>query len=182
MKLSLYGVHISRILAIAAGFAILVVSILSATTNPRAASQPSFFGPIVPETKVEYYLPYPGILPDSPVYKIKAMRDQIRLWITFDPIQKAKLQLLYADKRINAAKTLLEGGKPDLAISTATKAEKYLEKAVRTSLGNREMLVVLAKSIAKHKEILKIFQPPLENALETNELMAQRVAQALLEN
>ncbi|MDP1743707.1 MAG: DUF5667 domain-containing protein [Candidatus Amesbacteria bacterium] len=186
MKLSLYSVHISRILAIAMGIAILVVSILSATTNPQAASQPSFFGPSVPvtvtETKVEYYLPYPGILPDSPVYKIKAVRDQIKLWTTFDPIKKAKLQLLYADKRINAAKALMEGGKSALAISTATKAEKYLESAVKSSLSNKEMLTVLAKSVAKHHEILKTFQPPLEMALKTNELMAQQVAQALLEN
>lgn len=182
MKLSLYRVHISRILAIAAGFAILVVSILSATTNPKAASQPSFFGPVVPEVKVEYYLPYPGILPDSPVYKIKAVRDQIRLWTTFDPTKKARLQLLYADKRINAARVLMEGGKSALAISTATKAEKYLESAVKASLYNKEMLTVLAKSIARHKEILKTLQPPLETALKTNELMAQQVAQALLEN
>lgn len=182
MKLSWYSVHITRILAIAVGFAILLVSIMSITTFPKAASEPSFFGPSVPETKVEYYLPYPGILPDSPVYKVKAVRDQAKLWITFDPIKKAKLQLLYADKRINAAKALMEGGKSALAISTATKAEKYLESAVKASLTNREMLVVLAKSIAKHKEILKTFQPPIETALKTNELMAQQVAQALLEN
>ena len=59
MKLSLYSVHISRILAIAMGIAILVVSILSATTNPQAASQPSFFGPSVPDKELRNNLLHP---------------------------------------------------------------------------------------------------------------------------
>jgi hypothetical protein len=182
MKLSWYSTHLTRFLAIAVGFVILLVSIMSITTYPKAASEPPFFGPSAPESKVEYYLPYPGILPDSPIYKIKAVRDQIKLWTTLDSIKKARLQLLYADKRINAALALKEGGKQVLAVSTATKAEKYLESAVKASLYNKEMLIILSKSLAKHREILKTFLPPLETALKTNELMSQRVAQALLEN
>ena len=71
--------------------------------------------------KVEYYLPYPGILPDSPLYKIKAIRDRVQLVLTFDEVQKAERELLYADKRVGAAWALADGGKADLAVSTATK-------------------------------------------------------------
>ncbi len=180
MKMTLLGAHISRFLAILLGIAIMLVSVLSISASPKAAE---LLGP------VEYYLPYPGILPDSPLYKLKAVRDQLRLWITFDPTKKAERQLLYADKRINAAKVLNEGGKSTLAISTATKAEKYLEQSVNLTLqllksgtDVKSLLLTQAKSTAKHHEILITFQPPLEMALKTNELLSQQIAQALLEN
>ena len=183
MKTKLLGAHISRFLAILFGIIILIVSLLSTTSKPQAASLE------LATTTVQYYLPYPGILPDNPLYKAKAVRDQVLLWTTFDPVKKAERQLLYADKRIYAAKVLLDGGKTKLAESTATKAEKYLEQSVnasirllKTGVDVKSLLLTQAKSTAKHQEILKTFQPPLENALKTNELMSQQVAQALLEN
>lgn len=181
MKMTLLGAHISRFLAILLGIAIMLVSVLSISASPKAAEP---LGPVV-----MYYLPYPGILPDNPLYKIKAMRDQLRLWITFDPVKKAERQLLYADKRINAAKALNEGGKQALAISTATKAEKYLERSVNLTLqllksgtDVKSLLLTQAKSTAKHHEILVTFEPPLEMAIKTNELLSQQISQALLEN
>lgn len=183
MKTKLLGVHISRFLAILFGIIILIVSLLSTTSKPQAASTE------LATTTVQYYLPYPGILPDNPLYKAKAVRDQVLLWITFDPGKKAERQLLYADKRINAAKALNEGGKSALAESTATKAEKYLEQSVNLSLkllksgtDVKSLLMTQAKSTAKHHEILVTFQPSLEMALKTNELLAQQISQALLEN
>jgi hypothetical protein len=87
---------------------------------------------------MEYYLPYPGILPDSPLYKIKALRDKIDLWFTFNPVEKATKELQYADKRINAAIFLMQGGKASLGVSTATKAEKYLESAAGLAVGEEK--------------------------------------------
>lgn len=85
---------------------------------------------ITPQLKIEYFLAYPGVLPDSPLYKIKMIRDQIVLWLTTDAGRRAELFLLYADKRIGAGKVLIEGNQVPLGISTLTKGAKYLERAI----------------------------------------------------
>jgi len=111
--------------------------------------------------KVDYYLPYPGILPDHPLYWLKMFRDRLMLLLTQDPQVKLEKLMVYADKRLGAAKVLIEGGKVQLGITTATKGEKYLEqvvsqwqilkKANKTTLETKERL---NKEFAKHKEIL----------------------------
>jgi len=82
-----------------------------------------------PTPTIDYVLPYPGVLPDSPFYTIKMIRDRIVLLLTTDPINKTEKLLLYADKRLGAAQALFEGNKANLGASTVTKAEKYLEQA-----------------------------------------------------
>ena len=148
--------------AVVFGLAVLVLSILAAV-NPLVVfpHQDATSGGILVE-KVEYYLPYPGLLPDSPFYKLKAVRDKIGLWLTWDEEKKAERELFLADKRINAAAALFEGGKEELAIATATKAEKYLEAAISraTKLKNegkdvKSVLGVMAKSVAKHEELME---------------------------
>jgi hypothetical protein len=69
--------------------------------------------------------------------------------------------LLFADKRIGAAKSLVEGGKQELGVTTLTKAEKYLERAVNQEKVAREkgkdtiaFLEKMAKSSLKHEELL----------------------------
>lgn len=116
---------------------------------------------LTPAPKVEYYLVYPGILPDHPLYKIKAVRDRIWLWLTTDLVKKSELLLLYADKRIGASKVLIEGNKIDLGISTVWKAEKYLEQAAEkakepkdNSLAKEQLKNRLEKASLKHEEIL----------------------------
>lgn len=93
---------------------------VSATSAPTIAVQP----------KIEYFLAYPGILPDNPLYKIKMIRDKVWLWLTTEKVRRAELYLLYADKRVGAGKVLVEGNQVPLGISTLTKGEKYLEKAI----------------------------------------------------
>lgn len=85
---------------------------------------------ITPQPKIEYFLAYPGILPDNPLYKIKMVRDQVLLWLTTDAGRRAELLLLYADKRAGAGKVLVEGNQVPLGISTLTKGVKYLERAI----------------------------------------------------
>lgn len=111
--------------------------------------------------KVDYYLPYPGILPDHFLYPVKMIRDKLLVFFTTEPLKRAELFLLFADKRIGAAKSLIEGGKQELGITTLTKAEKYLEKAVsQERLANekgketRSFLEKLAKASLKHEELL----------------------------
>jgi len=117
----------------------------------------------VPEkekTAVDYYLPYPGILPDHPLYWLKMIRDKIMLTITKDPTEKMHRMLLYADKRIGAAKALVDGGKKELGVTTATKAEKYIEQVVSEYKNlpedkiTPELTTRLSKATAKHMEVL----------------------------
>ncbi|EKD57907.1 MAG: hypothetical protein ACD_57C00104G0001 [uncultured bacterium] len=113
---------------------------------------------------LDYYLPYPGILPDHPLYWLKMVRDRIMLWTTRDPLQQFQRLLHYSDKRIGAAKALIEGGQPELGVTTATKAEKYLERAVNQykkldALGkiNPETEEQLERAVEKHQELIEGF-------------------------
>lgn len=112
---------------------------------------------------IDYYLAFPGrILPDSPLWPVKAIRDRIWLWITTNPSRRAELKLLFADKRVAMSKILFEKGKPEIGYSTLTKAEKYLEEAVDQEKENRkegidtsEFLNRIAKASLKHAQIIE---------------------------
>lgn len=82
------------------------------------------------DQEVLYYLPYPGILPDHPVYWTKMLRDRIVELLTTNNEKRVDLWILYADKRLGAAKVLVEGNKAEQGVLTATKANGYLTKAV----------------------------------------------------
>lgn len=81
-------------------------------------------------TTVEYQLPYPGILPGSPLYSVKMIRDRVVELLTSDSVKKANFYLLQADKRTASALMLYEKGDDRLAETTLTKAQKYLEKSL----------------------------------------------------
>lgn len=109
----------------------------------------------------DYYLPYPGILPDHPLYWLKMARDRISLALIREPLVHFEKLLLFADKRIGAAEVLIKGRKFFLGVSTASKAEIYLERAVAefealqkqgqtTAILNDQ----IEKAVAKHKEVL----------------------------
>lgn len=106
------------------------VSVLKFYVSPSPQTTPSLQATPTPTPKINYYLPYPGILPDNPFYKIKMLRDQIWLLLTTDPVKKAELLLLFADKRVGAGEVLIRGNKVSLGISTLIKGEKYFERAM----------------------------------------------------
>ncbi|MDO8551375.1 MAG: DUF5667 domain-containing protein [bacterium] len=123
------------------------------TPSPAVTPTPS---------EVDYFLPYPGILPDNILYSVKMARDKVMLMFTFDPLKKADLMLLFADKRLGAGRALVEGGKTNLGIETLTKGEKYLEQASNQGLqAGKEgknagpFFEKLAKASLKHGETLK---------------------------
>ena len=110
---------------------------------------------------VNYALTWPGILPDHFLYPLKMVRDRLWLGLTSDPQDKAELLLKMADKRVWASQMLLDKGKEDKALTTATKAEKYLERAVSQAKVAQEKgkdvgylwdRLVLASQ--KHEEVL----------------------------
>lgn len=111
--------------------------------------------------EVDYFLAYPGILPGHILYPVKMVRDRIWLWLTVDSLRKAEVLLLFADKRLGAGKALIEGGKEELGISTLTKAEKYLERAINQEKIAKEkgketgeFLEKLEKATLKHEAVL----------------------------
>jgi len=80
--------------------------------------------------KVQYDLPYPGILPDNPLYFLKAVRDNLWGFFITDPLKKSDYDLLMADKRLVSSEYLLNEGKTDLAITTLSKAGNYFDQAI----------------------------------------------------
>jgi len=112
--------------------------------------------------KVEYTLPFPGMLPDHPLYFLKRFRDTILEKLISDPIRKAEFYVLQGDKRLQMGVSLFATGKAPLGESTVSKAEKYLELAAtglssyKKSGGVVPTYVVerLEKSTAKHQEVI----------------------------
>jgi hypothetical protein len=151
-------------------FVILTVSVLESSSVSY-----SFTAPISPtalsdektNNEVNYIFPYAGrVLPDSPFWRLKALRDKVWYFISPSPLKKAELALLFSDKRLVAAKELLEDNKIDLAISTLTKGEKYLETAVEQEIIARSegfdtslFLNKLILSSLKHREIIENLMP-----------------------
>lgn len=111
-------------------------------------------------TSVNYDLPYPGILPDHPLYKLKVLRDRITLFLIRDTQKKAEHHLLLADKRIQMANILIDKGKVELAKETALKGENEYTLLVfmfkdRNERPSKELFSRLEKAAQKHQEILK---------------------------
>ena len=145
--------------------AILFISVLRAASVNYAFSLPSEKTLGQSDTKeinINYTLPYPGrILPDHPLWPLKALRDKLWLLVTVNPSRKAELVLLFADKRLSSSKILFEREKPELAFSTLSKGEKYLEEAVSLEVKNRkkgfdtkEFLAKAANAALKHREVI----------------------------
>jgi hypothetical protein len=142
--------------------------------------------------EVVYVLPYPGILPDHPLYFVKTVRDRIIDWVTRDNIKKAEYYLLFSDKRVAMAESLARKGKDNLAISTYSKAEKYFQKIIgllteakkQGASPNSEFINNLRLSNRKHYEVgqilLKIL--PQGSSEEINQVlkMNQEIKQQLV--
>lgn len=127
----------------------------------KEATGPGMMGKVKMK-KSEYVLPYPGILPDHPLYALKKLRDGILDKLIVDPIRKAEFYILQSDKHLNMTVFLLDKGNAALAGGTSQSAEQFMEKAVKifTKLkaeGKEIPTYVLEKltnSIQKHIEVL----------------------------
>jgi len=112
---------------------------------------------------IEYQLPYPGILPGSPLYSIKMIRDRIIETLTSDPFKKANFYLLQSDKRTASALMLYEKGDEKMAETTLTKAQKYLEKSLSKATEAKnsgkdvgDIFARIKDSAAKQKQEIEI--------------------------
>ncbi|HVF69165.1 MAG TPA: DUF5667 domain-containing protein [Xanthomonadales bacterium] len=122
---------------------------------------------------VNYQLSYPGLLPDHPLYFLKAGRDRIMSFFISKPLKKAEFNLIQADKRVEASFLLSKkgGDKIDLAQSTFSKAENYFEDAIDNTAAAKaqgmntiELSQKLHDSNQKHQQILKDMTEKLSEA------------------
>lgn len=90
----------------------------------------SFFTRSVLAQEINYHFPYPGILPDHPLYPLKIIRDKIYDFFLLDKTKKTEFKLLMADKRFYMAVILFDKGKPLLAETSVSKASKYYQEGV----------------------------------------------------
>lgn len=129
----------------------------SISSNPQGATKSA--------EKIEYALPYPGILPDNPLYFLKALRDRIIGFLITDQLKKAEFNLLTSDKRIYAALLLSEKGKDQMTVDTLSKSNNYFHNALSSTdeakkVGKNADIVLhnLELSVQKHKEALLMIE------------------------
>lgn len=142
--------------------ATLLSLVFASAVFPVAADEVS--PPLTPSpSPVAYQLPYPGMLPDNPLYFIKVIRDAVWSFLISSPLKKADFDLLQADKRVNASYLLVtqEKGKAELAEMTFSKGENYFDAALlQTANAKKQGMdigdIVKRLSVAnlKHKETL----------------------------
>ena len=101
-----------------------------------------------PAAQIEYAFPYPGLLPDHPLYVFKAMRDRVVSFFIKDSMKKASFDLLQSDKRVEASVMLAQKDKKhaSLVVSTFSKADNYFEEAIRN----------IAKAKAEKKDVASL--------------------------
>lgn len=91
------------------------------------ATESSVIGP----QRINYELPYPGILPDNPFYFLKMIRDNMVKMLINDHLTRAKFSLENAEKRVFAGKLLIDKGKDELALETISKGVNYLNDTLK---------------------------------------------------
>ena len=136
---------------------IFIIFIVFLYAHPVFAQTPAF------PTPVDYKLPYPGILPDHPLYRFKKIRDFIIYSLNRSPQKRIELNLLFADKKIVMAQTLLEKRETDLAVDTLLDSQMDLFKAASLLpvLSEKNILPVglsdkISLSSQKHSEIINM--------------------------
>lgn len=115
------------------------------------------------EEKNDYLLPYPGILPDHPLYFLKSLRDKILEALIVDPLRKSEFYLLQADKRLNMGVSFATKGVQDKAAQMVTEAEAFMDTTMKglAAFKNSGSQVPgstidrLEKALAKHIEVLE---------------------------
>lgn len=124
----------------------------------------------VSPTPVDYKLPFPGILPDHPLYPLKRLRDKILISMTSKPVKKVEIYLLFSDKNLVMGQLLWERAKYDLGLKTFEESEQLLLKSavslVKLKQGNNlppGLADKIELSGKKHGEIILSLQGSPQN-------------------
>lgn len=113
-------------------------------------------------SKVNYELAYPGLLPDSPLYFLKALRDMVVGFLINNPAQRAQFDLLTSDKRMRAGQMLVAKKEDGLAVTTISKSNNYFNEALnslaKAKSSGKDISSIASSmklSIQKHQEVMK---------------------------
>lgn len=137
---------------------------LSPSLVPTATPTP------IPQ-KVDYQLPYPGLLPDNPLYTFKAVRDKVIEFLISDPAKKAEFYLLASDKRVNTGYYLILKNQDDMGVLYISKSNNYLSMAEGQARLAKErgagVMQTIKASIRKHAEVIDQAKPKLDKKNRT---------------
>ncbi len=126
------------------GLSILVlVLFILAPTIKAVTVQPAKISPTKASvenklSEVNYTLPYPGILPDHPLYFVKLLRDQILELLIVDKLRKLEFFVLVADKHVAMVAELVQKENMDLAGTILVRGVDYFAKALTTGKAYQE--------------------------------------------
>jgi len=156
----------------------LVVIILSVTfliSLQSAYAEDSLSPTASPNPTVDYFLPYPGILPDNPLYFMKALRDKVVSFFISNPLKKAEFNLLMADVRLNSAQYLFAKGenKYSLAETTISKGENYfynslimVNEAKQQGMPINDFASKLKVASRKHQQVIRELENKSSGAIK----------------
>jgi hypothetical protein len=166
-------------LAFVFGIGILLVSLF------MSASQVSSSGQNTDDHQLYFNR---TILPDHMLYPALMVVDRIQLETASD-YERIFKDIEYAHRRLEYAEELLALNKQDLALTTLTKAEKYLANAVhdaRQIHASESVILRIAKAIEYHDKRLKELSPQftsdadravIDRHLRENEALLKSLAQ-----
>jgi len=105
----------------------------------------------------------PGLLADSPLYFLKGWGRAFRLFFAFNPLEKAKLELKFANEDVLAVKDLCgEKGKCELARKHYEQFHYHFQKALQR----------MEKAKRKGKDIEELVEKLKENHLHQQQVLA----------
>lgn len=147
-----------------------VVSVSFAQENPVSSETAQ----VVPQ-KSTYTLPFPGMLPDNPLYFLKELRDGVIGFLISDPLKKAEFDLLKANKKIAEGVFLVNHKQNDeLAVSSVEEGNAFFADAItqiqtakQNGMDTTALLGEMKSSAQKHEEVLtEMFEKTGNTAFE----------------
>lgn len=139
------------------------------------------------DQKIKYNLPYPGVLPDNPLYFLKSARDNIVEFMTRDNIKKARLYLNSSDKKMAMSLLLEKKGREKMAVQTVIQGEKdfiklasLLKEAKKQGVSPEgEFVLNIKLSNEKHREVIQTLQKELSSEKSTDIIQALKTNEAI---
>lgn len=150
----------------------VAVSITLATAYAQVASSSS------QTQQVDYQLPYPGLLPDNPLYFLKAFRDNLTAFFLSKPMDKAQFDLLQSDKDVQASYLLVtqQAGKTDMAHTMFSQGQDYFAQAIDQAKSAKKQgysISDLSKKLdlsnKKHEQVLQVITQQQDSSEFTSE-------------
>lgn len=139
------------------GFLVLGVSLSAGNTKVLSSSSPE-------SSRKQLYVNQ-VILPDHVAYPVLMAVDRVKLELD-SPQERVYSEVEYANRRFEYAQALIDKGDLSLAVTTITKAEKYLIQAAQHALqleDSRSQRVYVLKTLVYYDSRLEELKPAFTN-------------------